>query len=356
MKRLTLAALLLAAVNYSSAQDSEARGQPCTSASNECTEWVTLPDSSSRALVYRTYSLNARNEDVTRAFVMVGRWGDAYFRTALAPTFLAGRLHDTVVIVLRFSSNDGNSCTDEIANDELNFPCGGVNWTAGGAAENDEAVTSYDVVDELLTQLAKKQAFPNLAEIVVGGHSAGGNFVTRYQMTNTVHEELGLPITYVAANSGYYAYLDEMRPTEAAFPANVAATAPGIGPQNSVDSSPAFENYPDAANCTAYNDWPYGLQKRSGYSARMSEEKMRQQIAERPMIYLLGSLDVQRRSTPCSRLAQGPSRLAAGLAYSKYLNDKLGANHEVVVVSGCGHNSRCMFSSDTAGWIIFPEY
>ncbi len=174
-------------------------------------------------------------------------------------------------------------------------------------------------------------------------------------MTNTVHEELGLPVTYVAANSGYYAYLDEMRPTEAAFPANGAATAPGIGPQNSVDSSPAFEDFPDANNCTTYNNWPYGLQKRSGYSARLSEAQMRQRVVERPMIFLLGSLDVQRRSTPCSRLAQGPSRLAAGLAYSKYLNDKLGANHEVVVVGGCGHNHRCMFSSDTAGRTIFPE-
>ena len=358
MRRFTLAALLVVAVNNSSAQDAAERGQPCTSASRECTEWVTLPGSSSRALVYRTYSLNARNEDVTHALLMVhggSRNADDYFRTALTPTFLAGRLHDTVVIAPRFAANDGQNCTDEISGYELNFPCGGQTWYVGSAAENDADVTAYDVIDELLSDLARKETFPNLSEIVVAGHSAGGVFVSHYQMTNMVHEELGLPTTYVAANAGYYAYLDALRPTETAFPVNVAATAPGFGPQNSGDSSPAFETFPDADNCTAYNNWPYGLQKRSGYSSRLSDEKLKGQLVERPMIYLLGALDVRRVSSPCSRLAQGPNRLAVGFAYGKYVNEKHGADHEIVVVGGCGHNHRCMFSSDTAGPIIFPE-
>jgi hypothetical protein len=54
-----------------------------------CTEWVTLNGGLSRSLVYRTYSLDAKNESITRAMVMVheaSRDADDYFRTADAMT------------------------------------------------------------------------------------------------------------------------------------------------------------------------------------------------------------------------------------------------------------------------------
>ena len=66
---------------------------PCTTATSECTEWVTLPESSSRLLVYSIYSLDARNEGITRGLIVVhggGRNADGYFRDSLAAAFLAG--------------------------------------------------------------------------------------------------------------------------------------------------------------------------------------------------------------------------------------------------------------------------
>jgi hypothetical protein len=54
-------------------------------------------------------------------------------------------------------------------------------------------------------------------------------------------------------------------------------------------------------------------------------------------------------------MAQGPTRLARSQAYGKYVNEKLGAKHAVVVVPACGHNARCMFTSDVALPLIFPE-
>ena len=87
--------------------------------------------------------------------------------------------------------------------------------------------TSFDVADELLRKLARKDIFPNLRSIVFAGHSAGGQFVSRYEMSNQVHETLGVPITYVVANPSSYAYLDDLRPSASALPQNVWSAAPG---------------------------------------------------------------------------------------------------------------------------------
>jgi hypothetical protein len=54
-------------------------------------------------------------------------------------------------------------------------------------------------------------------------------------------------------------------------------------------------------------------------------------------------------------MAQGPTRLARGLAYQRYVNEKLGAAHKTVVVPACGHNARCMFGAEVALPLLFPK-
>ncbi len=54
-------------------------------------------------------------------------------------------------------------------------------------------------------------------------------------------------------------------------------------------------------------------------------------------------------------MAQGPTRQARGQAFGKYVNEKLGAHHLVVIVPECGHNARCMFTAEDALPLIFPE-
>jgi triacylglycerol esterase/lipase EstA (alpha/beta hydrolase family) len=87
---------------------------------------------------------------------------------------------------------------------------------------NDPKVTSYDFADEILRKLADKSVFPNLKQIVLAGHSAGGQFVTRYEMSNKVHNTLGVPISLHRFEPSSYAYLDTTRPTAS----TTAATAP----------------------------------------------------------------------------------------------------------------------------------
>jgi hypothetical protein len=53
-------------------------------------------------------------------------------------------------------------------------------------------------------------------------------------------------------------------------------------------------------------------------------------------------------------MAQGPTRLARGQAYAKYVNEKLGAKHTVVIVGLCGHNARCMYTAEAGLKVLFP--
>src|SRR5690349_18664680 len=187
---------------------------PCTTANSSCTEWVTLAGGPSRSLIYRTHSLDTRDDHITRALIVIhgtNRDADNYFRTSIAAAFLAGALEDTAVIVPRIASNE-RQCRDVLAPNEVSYSCGGDSWRSGGTASNNDKLTSFDFVDEIMRKLASKRAFPNLKHIVLAGHSAGGQYVNRYEMANRVHEKLDLPITYVVSNPSSYAYLDNTRP------------------------------------------------------------------------------------------------------------------------------------------------
>ena len=336
---------------------------PCTTPTDECSEFVIVSGGPSRSFVYRSLPLNVSNEGVRRALITVhglGRDADVYFRSALAATFLAGALEDTVVVVPRFSSNTGTGCVDVLATNELNWQCQSTaeGWQAGAPALNDAKLTSFDVMDEVLRRLARKEVYPNLGQIVVAGHSSGGRFVSRYAMVNQVHDQLRVPVSYVVANPSAYAYLDSLRPTLSALPPRVAAAAPGYLAPTPAIPPEAFVQFADARNCTTFDRWPYGLQERTGASARLPEEQLRRQSAGRPTTYLLGELDILPLygfDSSCAAMAQGPTRLARGLAFAKHINDRHGGQHKVIVVPACGHSARCMFGADVSLPVLFPK-
>lgn len=306
--------------------------QPCIDGTPKCTEWLSFHGGPSRSMFYRTYPLTVKNTKIERAFVLVhgaSRDADQYFRTAVSAAFLAGALEDTIVVAPRFGSNDRN-CEDTLAKNEVNWTCSDDSWRAGGTSVSDKKVTSYDFADEILKKLADKSVFPNLKQIVLAGHSAGGQFVTRYEMANKVHDSLGVPVLYVVSNPSSYAWLDTTRP----------------------------EGYTDGRNCTTYNKWPYGLDARTGYTAQIADDVLKKQLAQRSVVYLLGEIDILPLGGfdgSCPAMAQGPTRRARGEAFAKYVNEHYSAKHETKIVHLCGHNARCMFTAEDALPVVFPK-
>jgi len=314
-------------------------------------------DATHNVRMMTTHPIDAASSKVTRALVVIhgsGRDAEHAFDAAVEAAKLAHVLDDTIIIAPRFSSNDGGLCDDVLEEHETNWGCEANNgWQAGGTAADDDRLTTFDVVDRVLTQLARKDLFPNLSVVVVAGHSAGGQFVTRYSMANQVHESIsrtirlrhGLrrdkyagaasgresPVRYVVASPSSYAYPDPERPASHGSP---------------------------AAGCNIFDDWPYGLRDRKGSAARLTADDLARQLASRPVTYLLGALDnttMRGLDAGCAAMAQGSSRLERGQVFAAHVNARLGAHHRVLVVPGCAHDTRCVFTHASSLPVLFPS-
>ena len=138
-----------------------------------------------------------------------------------------------------------------------------------------------------------------------------------HRAANQVHDKLGVDVSYVVANPSSYAWPDSTRPRATALPADVAALPPGYIAPISANPPAPFGRFGDSDDCTMYDDWPYGFKNRSGYTAKISDDQLKKQLASRPTTYLVGELDILPLygfDGSCPAMAQGPTRLARGLA------------------------------------------
>ena len=90
----------------------------------------------------------------------------------------------------------------------------------------------------------------------------------------------------------------------------------------------------------------------------MNDDQLKKQLVSRPTTYLLGQVDTLPLGgfdSSCGAMAQGPTRRARGEAFVKYVNETLGAKHKAIIVSECGHNDRCMYTTDAVLPVIFPK-
>jgi pimeloyl-ACP methyl ester carboxylesterase len=346
---------ILAATLSASRQGPSAPVSACTTSTTDCTAWVRIGAGPARSMVYTSYPLDRRNERIRRALVMIhgaNRNADHYFATAMAAAFLAGAMDDAVVIAPRFVA-----CADKPQPDEVLWSCSGDSWRSGGAASSHPELSSFDLMDRILRTLANKTTFPNLASIVVAGHSAGGQYVTRYEMVNRAHDALGVQVTYVVANPSSYAWPAPTRPAPAED-GDPPAAKDGWKSE-AVHTKFTYGPY-TGANCPNYNRWPFGLDNRTGgYTARMTDDQLIKQLAARPTTYLFGQVDTLPLGgfdSSCAAMAQGPTRRARGEAFLKFVNETFGAKHQALIVPECGHNDRCVYTTDVVLPFIFPKH
>ena len=205
---------------------------------------------------------------------------------------------------------------------------------------------------------------PSCTEHLVLGGGAGYTLIYRSYPLDKKNEKITRAFvmvhgaSYVVANPSSYAWPDSTRPRTSALPADVAALPPGYIAPISANPPAPFGRFGDSDDCTTYNDWPYGFKNRTGYTAKIPDDQLKKQLASRPTTYLVGELDILPLygfDGSCPAMAQGPTRLARGLAFGRYVNEKFGAKHTTIVVPACGHNARCMFTADTALAVVFRK-
>lgn len=280
------------------------------------------------ARYFGTASLDG-DATVTRAMIVVHgvlRDADYYYDTGVIAANAARLLNDTIVIAPQFVEKDdlaGKSVPAQTLywNSE---------WPGGSDAVAPAAISTYDVFDAILARLSDAKRFPKLREIVVVGHSAGGQIVQRYAAVGRAPQLDGrgrVPVRLVVSNPSSYFYFTDWRPN----------------PQS---------------NCADFNRWRYGLSGAPRY-VRGSAAALEARYVKRDVVYLMGTGDVNPKEDDldrsCGGEAQGPYRFARAKFYIAYIGRRhpTGTAQRYAFVAGVPHDSRRMFTSACGLGVIF---
>ena len=278
-------------------------------------DWsMPLPDIHRAVLILHGYERNA----------------DSYFHTGLMAEQAAGtRGAGTLIIAPQFLDL-ADAAAHPLPANLLRWRAD--DWAGGAPAASPVQISSYAVLDAIIQHLSDRHLFPDLNEIVVAGHSGGGQVVQRYAILARTQAPTGIHIRYVVANPSSYAWFGPARP------------------------EPAI-----AAACPGYNRWKYGMNDLPAYAANANVAALEQAFVTRTVTYLLGTADIDPNhpalDKTCMAEAQGPTRYARGHAYFAALQRQFGpALHQTVVdVPGAGHSARRMFDSPAGVTALFAD-
>lgn len=275
--------------------------------------------------------------DVKRAVILIHgrlRNADAYFDLAERACALAGGdATETLLIVPQFLAS-ADVGAHALPASTLHWEW--TSWMGGENAEGPAPISSFDVLDTILQTLASREQFAGLTEVVIAGHSGGGQVVQRYAVVTRGEAPLvgrGIALRYVVANPSSYVYFDAMRPT----------------------ASGEFAAF-DAMACPSFNRWKYGLDDLPAYASNDGgsgfADALESLYVRRDVTVLLGGADCDPRhpalDRSCAALTQGGNRLARGLTYARYMalrHPEAAAKHRTFVIDGIGHDAKGIFAS-----------
>ena len=271
---------------------------------------------------------------IQRALIIVhGRLRNAqtYLHSAEQAASQAGQGANTLVIAPQFL-NESDVQRNHLDRQVLRWK--GNDWMAGEASIGPGQVSSYGALDQIIKHLGNRTLFPALKEIVVAGHSGGGQVVQRFALIGHDHPTLqreGISLRFVVANPSSYAYFSPQRPVRF-----------------------------DAAGCPGFDNWKYGLHQLPDYARGQSAEQLEQAYVSRTITYLLGQQDTDPNhpalDKSCEAEAQGAYRLIRGHNYFDYLKQRHPQlSHRLVEVPGVGHNGDGMLTSPEGQKALFAR-
>ncbi len=301
--------------------------EPCVTSTPECR--ARLDVAGKKVPYFRTYSFDAREDEVTSAIVVIHgvlRNPGEYFANMVEAARRAGRLRDTLVVAPHFQEIDDKPGSDEL-------------WWKSGWKQGDDSVSpgpsasTFDFLDELVRKISDGKRFPKLKRIVVTGHSAGGQFESRYAAGTSVETELhGVTVVHLIANPSTYLYLNGLRKKEGRF----ETPAPG---------------------CDDYDEYLYGMEKRNRYMSRSSAAELAENLRRKDITIFIGREDTgtDYLDMSCGANLQGKNRYERGVIYHDYLSTQFAPPRlRLVVVPGVGHDNGLMYGSKEGVALLFP--
>jgi pimeloyl-ACP methyl ester carboxylesterase len=278
---------------------------------------------------------------ITRVVLVLhglGRDADFYFRTAEAARDAAGSAGTSTLMIAPQVLADEDVAAHHLPPEFLHWTWD--RWAGGDAANGPTPVSLFDAYDALLSRFTDHQRFPGLRNVVIAGHSAGGQIAQRYTVVGNGPDTLqraGIAVRFIIANPSSYIWFSPERP--------LAGGGFGIPPQ--------------AASCPHYADWRYGLTGTLPPYVTGTPVALEARYIARDVVYLLGTSDIDPNQSDldksCAGETQGPTRYARGHAYFAYLQAREGAtlHHREYDVPGVAHSGRGMLTSACAVAFMF---
>lgn len=246
-----------------------------------------------------------------------------------------GATNDSFLIVAPAMLNQFDIAGGAVRPGELTFH--GSGWQRGAPSRTPvmkHSITSYAAVDQLIDQLFNKDTYPNLNQVVVAGHSMGGQAAQRYALMKKT-KAYDNNVRFWIGNPGSWAWLIDSRP---------------------------YMNVNDS--CQANNEWdtwPYGL---NGNQSKLTPYARRDVIANKTYVidrflnrhvsYALALLDIGAGDTHCEARWQGGNHLDRGSQFvmqygntsAFYLNGAFPPKHTLDYIANVSHQDYAMYSTN----------
>ena len=217
------------------------------------------------------------------------------------------------------------------------FWSGTTQWTGGylsdSTAEHPRLfqISSFAIMDSIISHFLT--TFQSIEEIVLAGHSAGGQFVNRYAAGSNINSENRL--RFIVGAPSHYLYFDDQR---------------------SINNFQTPIVWSSQINCNGYNNYRYGLDNLNLYMNQSTEDTIKVRYSRKKVIYLVGALDYGG-TTYCESSVQGSHRYNRSTVYFQHLlemfNVGLLENQRVAIINGVSHDAQALFSSDCGVYSIF---
>ena len=272
---------------------------------------------------YVSQALTLSNSKIEKVIVSIHgseRNAETYYKSIEAMANREGVAEKILIISPHFKE-----AQDTLLPKEFYFSSEG--WLSGDEALNNNSVSSFEVLDYMISLLADKNVFPNLKDIVLTGHSAGGQLVQRYAAGSDIDSKYSsIHFRYIVANPGSYLYLTRNRPVR------------------------------PSAQCN-FNDYKFGLDRLNNYMQR-NATKITTQYTSKEVIYFLGEQDIisDNIDQSCPAQYQGINRLERGRNYKAQLDREFPqVKHHLVSVPGVGHTQYGMYTSALGQMVLFQK-
>jgi pimeloyl-ACP methyl ester carboxylesterase len=333
MSRLIAAAL---AVLCAAALSPTARAVDCGYNFDQCQSQFAVNGLS--GTLYSTLPIKAAHPEIRRVIVIV-HGSDAnvrnYFSAGLRAAADSGKEAETLVLAPLYVEQQNRDAMDKT---KLIWDSNS-DWRAGDLSTTafTPRISAFTVMDEIIAPFADRKVYPNLAKIVIAGHSAGAQFVQRYAVARRDVPGMA-PVSYLVANPSSYVYLDERRPVAGNMKEFAVPTGSACNP----------------------NLYKYGLEKPNAYMKRDTPAVEIARYRARRVTYLAGDKDTNPNdpgmSRTCAAMAQGSTRFARTTAFAAYMDSFFAPhNHSYAVVPGVGHEFSRMLLSPQGMAALFAD-